>query len=157
MYSTRFELKYEPTNLKQIAKWPYWFGIILFLLTAFIFMLGQYLPLELYVVYIFELVDELIFHLLTLGTISTALGYVLDKLSWRKGKLTYSNDSVIISGKKSVYFKFDSILDLTFDNSKRMIDLNTKYYRAKIKFSQINNFEVIKTLLNERTRVRTAA
>ncbi|MEM6525638.1 MAG: hypothetical protein AAGF85_01480 [Bacteroidota bacterium] len=158
MYPVKFELKYEPTNLKQIAKWPYWFGIILFLLTVLVVMLGQFLPLELYTLYLFELVGKLMLHLITLGTISTVLGLILDRLSWRRGNLTFNEDGLDIHGKKSVNMPFHTFKSILQTNSsKRLIQIDTTHYNAKFKFKRQRDFEILRTLLDKQVEIKTAA
>jgi hypothetical protein len=158
MYPIKFELKYEPTNLKQVAKWPFWFGILLLLFSLFIIMLGQFLPLELYVVYLFVLAGEMIFHLLTLGTIFTLVGFVLKKLSWRSGNLTYNEEALDISGKKPVNFPYSTFKKiLQIDSSKRIIQIDTTHYNVKFKFKRQSDFEIIRNLLDKQIELKTAA
>lgn len=158
MYQIKFELKYEPTNLRQIAKWPFWFGISLFVLTFLIISMGQFLPIELYGVYLFELVGEFTLHLITLGTISTSVGLILEKLSWRRGQLKFDDESIEIIGKKSVNIPFDTILSvLRTDSSRRVIHINTTHYNVKFKFNLLRDFKVIKTFLHKRIEMKTAA
>lgn len=149
MYPIKFELKYEPTNLKQVAKWPYWFGITLLLLAALTFMLGQSLPLELFTVYLFEFANGLIFHLITLGVILTSFGYVLDRFSWRSGEFIFNEDCIDIIGKKSVNIPFDTIKKVRrMDSSSKLIHIDTTHYNVKFKFKQHRDFKVIRTLLD---------
>ena len=151
MYPVKFELKYEPTNLKQIARWPYWFGIILLVLTFFGISIGQVLPLELYTLYLFKLAADFLFHMLTLGIIFISVGYILDKLSWRNGKVTFNDNAIEISGEKSVNIPYDTInCILSIKTSFRILQIDTTHYNVKFKFQNIRDFKVIHTLLNKR-------
>ena len=109
MYKVKFDLYREPTDLKQISKWPLGFGIILLGITLFIFYVGKYLPLELFLFYIIELVGEFVLHLIALSTIFISTGIVLERLSWRKGLLTFEKDRILIKGDKEFYLKYDGI------------------------------------------------
>ena len=109
MYKVKFDLYREPTDLKQISHWPLGFGIILLGITLFIFYVGKYLPLELFLFYIIELVGEFVLHLIALSTIFISTGIVLERLSWRKGLLTFEKDRILIKGDKEFYLKYDGI------------------------------------------------
>ncbi|MTI41966.1 hypothetical protein [Fulvivirga lutimaris] len=158
MYQVKFELKYEPTDLKQIAKWPYWFGITLLLLVFLIISISTFLPLDLLVVYLFEIIGEFTLHLLAIGIFSTLTGHFLDKLSWRRGQLKFDNECIDLVGKKSVNIPFDTILSiLRADSSKRVIHINTTHYNAKFKFELLRDFKTIKALLDQRIAMKVAA
>ena len=150
MHRINFELKYEPTDLKQISRWPYWFGILLLLFSLLVLMLGKDLPTEMQIFYIHEIVGKFLFHLNALGILSVILGLILGRLSWRKGELVIEENDIRILGKKSVNVPFETIKKiLKMNESNRFIQIDTTHYNIKMRFKSIDGYKEVEGLLND--------
>lgn len=149
MYIVKFDLHKEPTDLKQISKWPLGFGIILLGLTIFIFYLEEYLPIELFPFYIAEIVGEFVLHLITLSVIFISTGIVLKRLGWRKGQLTFLEDRILIKGSKDFYLKYDGITQVKLLNNKTL-QIRTRYYPVRIRFRDLKHLEETSLLIENK-------
>lgn len=151
MYKVKYDLYREPTDLKQISKWPLGFGLILLTLTLFILYLGDLLPLELYLFYLIEVVGDINLHLLALSTIFITMGIILERLSWRSGELLILEDRILINGKKEFYLKYDGITRVKYLKSN-ILQVRTRYFPVRIKFKKLEHIEKIVSLLEKKNK-----
>lgn len=128
-------IKYEPTTASKWSRKFSIFGGILLLTYGVIFSFRETLPLDFKIVYVFELISflEPIF---LLGLSGILIGFVLNKLKWRKGRLDFRRGSLNLYGDETIVISKDSILDVyEFVGDKRKLRIDSKCYDLIIKFS----------------------
>jgi hypothetical protein len=150
MFKIKFDLKKDPTNLKQISHWPLGFGILLAFLTFFLFYAGRHMPMELFILYLVELVGEFIMHLLALSTIFITTGLLLRELSWRKGYVTIDEDRLLITGDRDFYLKYDRISEMRHLR-KKTLQIRTRYFPVRIRFEELEEMNKTRSLLEKKS------
>lgn len=120
-------------------------------LTFLIFYAGEYLPLELLIFYIVEIVGDFVLHLIALSTIFITTGVIIERLGWRNGLLTFSDDRILINGKKEFYLKYDEITRIKY-LKYNTLQVRTRYYPVRIKFKELEQLEQAGALIEKMNR-----
>ena len=148
-HKVRFDLYRQPTALKQISAWPYGLGIVLAILTVVIFYAGKFLPPELLMLYIFEVIGEFVLHLLALSAIFITTGIILKELGWRNGILMITEDRIQIIGRMEFDLNYDEITRFRY-LGRRTLQIRTSSNPVLIRFKESEIRNRIGSLLEER-------
>jgi len=146
----KFDFFRKPTRLKSISYWPLGFGVILISMGLGLFYGFSYLPLELKLFYLVEIVSRYNIHLFSLGAISIFIGYILTFFSWRKGSVILDEQYIMIKSQKDFIIKYDEILRLKY-LKKNLIEIRSRYDSMRVKFENDKSLNIVWDQIESKT------